>query len=115
MKSLRQKFAIVTLAILIATSILGNSLESKVFADNPNEYSQYHSLTGGWDKNLLSSSGKHWTKFRQIDTSYKLYATIKLNGYNADTEVGSYVLAFVRSSRSVDLYHTHYHSGGVAN
>lgn len=107
---------ILSIALLAVITISGFTLSSKVnisFADNPNDKSTFHSLTGGWDKNFLGTSGKHWTKFDQKSSTGKIYASITLQGYDKETTLGSFKSAYVKSTRSVDYYHTHYHTGGM--
>ena len=100
------------LLILIVTMFIDYSSEV-VFADNPNEKSTMHSLTGGWNKNLIGTSGKHWTKYDQINNGARVYASIRLTGYPRESVLGTYISAKVVSGRSVDYYHPHYHTGGM--
>lgn len=41
---------------MVAFGLVANVIPSVVLADDPNEHSAHHPLTGGWDKGFGSSS-----------------------------------------------------------
>ena len=113
MNSFRKKVVICSLSLGLLFGWISEMKCDLAYADNPNEKSSYHTLTGGWDKDFIGSSGKHWTKYTQRNNGGKVYASIQLTGYARETELGSYTSAYVKSSRSVDIYHPHKHTGGM--
>lgn len=114
MNAIRKKIFIVSILIILFVTLYIDYSSKVVFADNPNQKSTVHSLTGGWNKNWIGTSGKHWTKYDQINNGARVYASIELTGYQRETYLGTYTSAKVVSGRSVDYYHQHRHTGGMA-
>lgn len=114
MNTIRKTVFISSLLIILIVTLYNDYSSEVVFADNPNQKSTVHSLTGGWNKNLIGTSGKHWTKYDQINNGARVYASIELTGYQRETALGTYTSAKVISGRSVDYYHPHRHTGGMA-
>lgn len=112
MSKVRGKFSKLLVLSMVASGLVANVIPSVVLADNPNESSTHHSLTGGWDKNLTNTSGKHWTEYKQRDSNRQAMAGIEITGYKKESKLGNYKTAYVKSTRSVDLKHPHTHSGG---
>ena len=114
MSKVRGKFSKLLVLSMVAFGLVANVIPSVVLADNPNEHSAHHSLTGGWDKALTNRSGRHWTRYTQRDSNRQAAAHITISGYKRETGLGNYQTAYKKSSRSVDLRHPHIHSGGVS-
>lgn len=114
MNKSRKIIVMMSLICMLMFTLISDYSKGMVYADNPNDKSTMHSLTGGWDKDFLGTSGKHWTKYGQINNGGLVYASIELRGYSRESKFGTYTSAYVKSSRSVDYYHTHKHSGGMA-
>lgn len=115
MNETRKKFSKLLILSMMGFGLAGNFAPSAVFADNPNEHSAHHSLTGGWDKAFIGNSGRHWTRYSQRYSIAPLYAAIKLDGYLREADTGNYQTAYKKASRAVDEQHGHIHSGGQAN
>lgn len=114
MNKTRRIFSKLLVLSMVAFGLVANVIPSVVLADNPNESSAHHSLTGGWDKNLIGTSGKHWTRYTQRESNRQALAGITISGYNKESNLGNYTTAYVKSARSVDLKHPHIHSGGAS-
>lgn len=114
MSKVRGKFSKLLVISMVTFGLAANVIPSVVLADNPNESSAHHSLTGGWDKNLIGTSGRHWTRYTQRESNRQAYANIRISGYNQETGLGNYSTAYIKSSRSVDERHPHVHSGGAS-
>lgn len=114
MDKTRGDFSKFLVLAMLGVGLLGNFAPSIVLADNPNEHSSYHSLTGGWNR-TIGNIGRHWTTYTQRYGTGQLYASIKLSGYQRQSNLGNYKTASVTSSRRVDLKHPHIHSGGQTN
>lgn len=114
MNETRKKFSKLLMLSTVAFGLVANIIPSVVLADNPNESSAHHSLTGGWDKAVVGTSGKHWTRYTQRDSNRQALAGITISGYKRETGLGNYQTAYKKSSRSVDLRHPHIHSGGAS-
>lgn len=112
MSKVRGKFSKLLVLSMVASGLVTNVIPSVVLADNPNESSSHHSLTGGWDKNLRGTSGRHWTRYTQRDSNRQAIARITLSGYKQESNLGNYKTAYVKSARAVDERHPHIHSGG---
>lgn len=113
MSKVRGKFSKLLVLSMVAFGLVANFMSSVVLADNPNESSAHHSLTGGWDKALIGTSGRHWTRYTQRESNRQAIANITISGYRQESALGDYRTAYVKSARSVDLRHPHTHSGGV--
>lgn len=114
MNRIRKKFSKIILLSMLGFSLTGNFITSVVLADNPNQHSAHHSLTGGWDKNLIGNSGKHWTRYTQRESNRQAAAHITITGYKRESGLGNYKTAYKKSARSVDVKHPHTHSGGAS-
>lgn len=115
MSKVRGKFSKLLVLSMVAFGLVANFMSSVVLADNPNESSAHHLLEGGWDKALIGTSGRHWTRYSQRYSIAPLYAAIKLDGYLREADTGNYQTAYKKASRAVDEQHGHIHSGGQAN
>lgn len=114
MNKARRKFSKLLVLSMLGFGLAANFIPSVVLADNPNEHSAHHSLTGGWDKNLIGTTGRHWTRYTQRESTRQAYANIRISGYNQETGLGNYRTAYIKSARSVDERHPHVHSGGAS-
>lgn len=112
MSKVRGKFSKLLVLSMVDSGLVTNVIPSVVLADNPNESSAHHSLTGGWDKAFIGTSGKHWTRYTQRDSNRKAAAHITISGYKRESGLGNYQTAYKKSGRSVDEKHPHVHSGG---
>ena len=113
MNNFRKKVAMCSLSLALLFG-LGSGIKYEIsYADNPRIKSSHHSITGGWEKGLVGNSGKHWTRYTQRNSGGRVYASIQITGYARETNLGNYTSAYVKSSRSVDIHHPHYHTGGM--
>lgn len=113
MSKVRGKFSKLLVLSMVAFGLVANVIPSVVLADNPNEHSAHHSLTGGWDKALTNRSGRHWTRYTQRESARQAYASIRLENYNQETGLGNYRTAYKKSNISTAEGHPHIHSGGA--